>query len=158
DLWADPDTTSGQFFFVPRPSVTGITLPAGSPALDAVFPGASPAISPNNLAVYLNEDGSLFTTGFTNRGGPAFFQPWPSLDSSFGTQWKETSVGTLAYINGLTPQTIPTTRYNFLGRGNYEINDWVGVFAQGMFSNNTTYTVQEPGPITFGWDVVVPWG
>src|SRR5690606_4001703 len=28
DLWADPTTTSGQFFFVPRPGVTGLGLPA----------------------------------------------------------------------------------------------------------------------------------
>src|SRR5690606_32752111 len=39
-----------------------------------------------------------------------------------------------------------------------EINDWIGVFGSGMFSNSSTYTVQEPGPLTFGWDVIIPWG
>ena len=161
DLWADPSTTSGSYFFTPRPGVSGITIPAANAAaLAAAFPGANPPVSPNNLSVFLNEDGSLFTTGFTNRGGSAFIQPWPALDdgelvdSFIGT----TDVGTLKFINENTPATVPTTRYNFLARGNYEINDWIGVFGQGMFSNNTTYTAQEPGPLTFGWDAFIPWG
>src|SRR5690606_17896640 len=163
DLWADPDTTSGQYFFVPRPGVSGVTPSAA--ALAAAFPGASPAIpapgqTGSPTAFYVNEDGSLFTTGFNARGGSAFFQPWAAFDNSGDvvTQWGTTSAGTLKYINAFTPQTVPTTRYNFLARGNYELNDWVGVFAQGMFSNNTTFTAQEPSPITFGWDVLIPWG
>jgi outer membrane receptor protein involved in Fe transport len=112
---------------------------------------------PNDTnSVYVNQDGSLFTTGFPARGGSAFFQPWAAADTL--STWGTTSVGTLKYINSITPQTVPTTRYNFLARGNYEINDWIGVFGQAMFSNSTTYTVQEPGPITNGWDVQVPWG
>src|SRR5690606_13478974 len=108
----------------------------------------------------LNPDGSVFTTGFTNRGGSAFWQPWPEVDNSgiVDTTWGTTDVGTLKYINANTPVTVPTTRYNFLARGNFEINDWIGVFGQGMFSHSTTYTAQEPGPITFGWDVLIPWG
>jgi len=163
DLWANPDTTAGQYFFVPRPGVSGITPSAA--ALAATFPGANPAVpapgqtgSPTSF--YVNQDGSLFTTGYNARGGSAFFQPWQAYDvgGNTVTQWGKTSSDTLKYINAFTPQTVPTTRYNFLGRANYEINDWIGVFGQGMFSNNTTYTVQEPGPITFGWDVVIPWG
>ena len=53
---------------------------------------------------------------------------------------------------------LPLTRYNAFARGNYEINDWVGVFGQALFSHVTTYTRNEPGPITTGWDVFVPYG
>jgi outer membrane receptor protein involved in Fe transport len=172
ELWANPNTTSGTFFFVPRPGI-GVQLPAngvcettpsGCVVTDA-FPGANPAVPNNTANVYVNPDGSLFTgvagffaTGFNERGGVDFFQPWPERDNEIGVDWNMTSLGTLKAINALTPQTVPTTRYNFLARGNYEINDWIGVFGQGMFSNSNTYTVQEPGPITFGWDLLIPWG
>ena len=53
---------------------------------------------------------------------------------------------------------LPLTRYNAFARGNYEINDWVGVFGQALFSHTNTYTRNEPGPITNGWDVFLPYG
>ncbi len=172
ELWANPDTTAGTFFFVPRPGI-GTQLPANgtceaTPAgcvLTNQFPGANPPVPNNTANVYVNPDGSLFTgvagffaTGFDQRGAVPFFQPWPERDNEIGADWNMTSLGTLKAINSITPQTVPTTRYNFLARGNYEINDWIGVFGQGMFSNSETYTVQEPGPITFGWDLLIPWG
>jgi len=166
ELWSNPNGTSGSFFFIPRPGVSGLGLtnnpgcetePDGC-VLTNTFPGANPPVPNNTGTVYVNPDGSLFTTGYSARGGSAFFQPWPDRDNEIGAVWKTTSVGTLTAINALTPQTVPTTRYNFLARGNYEINDWIGVFGQGMFSNSNTYTVQEPGPITFGWDITMPWG
>ncbi|MBO9575954.1 MAG: TonB-dependent receptor [Sphingobium sp.] len=165
DLWANPNTTSGGFFFAPRPGISGLTFPANSTTFASQFPGAQNASCTAQCSVYVNSDGSVFTAGsafgsnFATRGaGAAFLKPWASRDDQVGAVWKTTSVGTLLAINGLTPETVPTDRYNFLARGNYEINDWIGVFAQGMFSNSTTYTVQEPSPITFGWDVFMPWG
>ena len=41
-------------------------------------------------------------------------------------------------------------RYNIYTRGNYEINDWLGVFAQGYFSRVSTLTVQQPVPMHGG--------
>src|SRR5690606_3797029 len=173
DLWARTDTTAGSFFFTPRPGISGLNLPANGECeatpqgcvLTNAFPGANPPVPNNTGSVYVNPDGSLFTgaagafeSGFAHRGGAAFFQPWPGRDEELGVIWRETDLGTLKPINALTPQTVPTTRYNFLARGNYEINDWVGVFGQGMFSNSNTYTVQEAGGAQFGWDIVIPWG
>lgn len=168
DLWANPDTTSGAFFFVPRPGISGLQFPADcgdNCVVSDLFPGANPAV-PNNLgSVYLNQDGSLFTAGsafggsnFNAVGAHALLKEWATNDAGSGTQWKTTSVGTTYGINTLTPATVPTTRYNFLARGNYEINDWVGVFGQGMFNNSSTYTVQEAGGAQFGWDIMIPWG
>ncbi len=131
------------------------------------FPTANPATTACQFfcGVSVNQDGSIFTVGsafgsnFATRGaGTAFFKPWAARDDEVGAIWKTTSVGTLVAINGLTPETVPTDRYNFLARGNYEINDWIGMFGQASFSNSSTYTVQEPGPITNGWDVWMPWG
>ena len=43
-------------------------------------------------------------------------------------------------------------------RGNYEINDWIGVFGQGMFSHVKTQNLNQGGAIVSGWDVFVPYG
>jgi outer membrane receptor protein involved in Fe transport len=175
-LWADPDTTAGTFFFIPRPGISGIGLPANGTGptnceqlpsgcvLTNLFPGANPPVPNNTGSVYFNEDGSLWTGAqslfvneFNQRGGVAFFKPW-SRDDEYGAVWSQTSNGTLKAINALTPQTTPTTRYNFLAQGNYEINDWIGVFSQASFSHTSSYSVQEAVLAQFGWDIVIPWG
>jgi outer membrane receptor protein involved in Fe transport len=165
-LWANPNTTSGAFFFTPRPGVSGMAFSSAT-ALSSQFPNADPAtISCQFFChAYVNQDGSIFTpstifgNNYATRGaGTAYLKPWNTLDSTFGTIWKTTSTGTLHSINGLTPETVPSDRYNFLARGNYELNDWIGVFGQATFSNSTTFTVQEPGPIFAGWGISIPWG
>jgi len=183
ELWDRPDTTSGAFFFVPRPGIAGLAFPANgttavgattctpgalpgqSCAVSNAFPGANPIVPNNAASVWVNEDGSLFlgssafSGAFSQRGGgTAFFKPWGARDAETGAYWSTKSNGRLFAYNALTPQTVPTTRYNFLARGNYEINDWIGVFGQGMFSNSTTRTRQEAGGAQGGWDVDLPWG
>ena len=49
---------------------------------------------------------------------------------------------------------LPLTRYNAFARGNYEINDWVGVFGQALFSHTETATRNQGGAIVGGWDVL----
>src|SRR5690606_8306889 len=41
-------------------------------------------------------------------------------------------------------------------RGNYELNDWISVIAQGYFNKSETHTIQQPGPIVGGCNVVIP--
>ncbi len=49
---------------------------------------------------------------------------------------------------------MPTTRYNFLGRGNYELNDWIGVFGTGMFSHNDAHhTRSRASRSVSGWGI-----
>ena len=132
DLWSNPDIGSGGFGGNPRP---GANLQNLTPAAVASVFGNQYPLDPANtsLTVYGNEDGSLFTSGFESPGVNAF-QPWPDLDAS--GQWHETSVGTMAYNNTSNYLTVPTTRYNVLARGNYELNDWIVVFGTGMFSHS----------------------
>lgn len=171
ELWNNPDTTSGAMFFVPRPGISGLAFPAecggaGQPGcvVTDAFPGANPPVPNNTGSVWVNEDGSLFIGSsafagtYSQRGGGAFFKPWNARDAETGAYWATKSNDRLYAYNTLTPQTVPTTRYNFLARGNFEINDWIGVFGQGMFSNSTTYTVQEASGAQSGWDINIPWG
>src|SRR5690606_620067 len=113
DLWSNPDTTSGAFFFVPRPGISGLTFPANgttdpgatvctpgvgpgqSGAVSDAFPGANPIVPNNAGGVFVNEDGSLFigSAGFagaySQRGaGTAFFKPWSVRDAEVGALWE----------------------------------------------------------------------
>jgi outer membrane receptor protein involved in Fe transport len=186
-IWQDPNNSGmgGQPLSVARPGVTGLGLPANriNPATGAVianpalacenaasgcvltnyFAGATPGVPNNTTAVYVNQDGSLFSpstvfsSNFDARGASvAYFKPWPELDEANGVFWKTTNVGTLyGLTSGNTLQTVPADRYNFLARGNYEINDWIGVFGQGMYNHSTTYTQVEGGAAS---ELFIPWG
>jgi len=185
--WADPENNggSGVLLGVARPGITAIGLtpnqvnpatgvPLAAPGtgceyqvaprgcvLNNYFAGATPGVPNNTTAVYLNEDGSLFSpssfsgANYDARGSVAFFKPWAAVDAQNGVFWKTTSAGTLYGISTNTAQVVPSDRYNFLARGNYEINDWIGVFGQGLYSNSTTYTQLEPSAAS---DLFIPWG
>ncbi|WP_305096111.1 TonB-dependent receptor domain-containing protein [Croceibacterium aestuarii] len=105
------------------------------------------------FTLYANPDGSVFTgSGFAQRGGASQAQ---GVD---GYTLKQTAIGTVAANDTYLYEQLPLTRYNFLARGNYEINDWIGVFGQAMYTHVHTHTVQEPGPVVGGWSASIPYG
>jgi outer membrane receptor protein involved in Fe transport len=91
---------------------------------------------------------------FATRGGLYKF----AGDTGPGSQYKIDATGTLGQNNTNLYLILPLTRYNAFARGNYEINDWVGMFGQALFSHTNTFTRNEPGPITNGWDAFLPYG
>jgi hypothetical protein len=95
----------------------------------------------------------LTGTGFAQRGATYRFNSGRST-AIRGRRPR----GNLGFNNTNLYLILPLTRYNAFARGNYEINDWVGIFGQALFSSVTTYTRNEPGPITNGWDVFMPYG
>jgi iron complex outermembrane recepter protein len=162
DVWNDPLSTTGAQFFVSDPGVIlplfGNTLTAAGVAdlNNRVFPNATfgPALTAGGYNIFFNPDGSPWTgTGFNQRRGVQGF------DGTFDADpYKLTALGTVAEINTSFYLILPLTRYNAFARGNYEINDWIGVFGQALFSHVNTFTRNEPGPITNGWDVFMPYG
>lgn len=106
------------------------------------------------FGVYTNPDGSLFTTGANQAGGVG----------RFGGQTLQGDIavvranGALNFVDTNPYLILPIKRYNMFFRGNYELNDWIGVFAQGLFSTTKTRTTQQGGSITGGWDVFIPYG
>src|SRR5690554_936160 len=178
DLWDNPNIGGSQFF-LSRPGVNFVNDNGIDPAtFFNVFGEASPhdacattvptnpvsnggcspftvpvAAGLQGFTIYTNPDGSVFTgTGFDQRGGAYRFQ-------GLGQNgYKQTAVGTIGQNNEDLYLILPLTRYNAFARGNYEINDWLGVFGQALFSHVNTYTRNEPGPITNGWDVNIPYG
>jgi len=167
-LWADPNV-GGSVFFILKP---GVTLnPFNMPTnIQQTFPGSDQtsifAPNPNTIApafgvigynVYTNPDGSPFTGfgfpfGRFQQGGLKYFQ---GLD---GMEYKRDATGAGAANYTEAYNTLPLTRYNFYTRGNYEINDWIGVFGSGLYSKVTTATKNQGGALTSGWDVYVPQG
>ncbi|MBO9519447.1 MAG: TonB-dependent receptor plug domain-containing protein, partial [Porphyrobacter sp.] len=161
DMFNDP-LIAGSGFFNNSPSAI---LSFGNPLTQAgvdylnntLFPDASagPALTGAGYNIYFNPDGTAWTgTGFNQRRGTQGFNSG-ALD---GQPWKQTAAGNIGFNNNNLYLILPLTRYNALARGNYEINDWIGVFGQATFSAVNTYTRNEPGPITNGWDVFMPYG
>jgi outer membrane receptor protein involved in Fe transport len=136
-----------------NPIDSGICAPlnvstvAGAPFVVNLFQNTG------GFSIFANPDGSIWTgTAYAQRGGAS---QAAGID---GYHMKLTDIGTAAANDTYLYAQLPLTRYNFLGRANYEINDWIGVFGQGMFSHVHTHTVQEPGPIVGGWSVSIPYG
>ncbi|WP_337189641.1 TonB-dependent receptor domain-containing protein [Aurantiacibacter rhizosphaerae] len=148
DLYSDPNIGGGQFF-IPAPGIN-FGFGPNQPDYGTVFPGG-----PNGLpgvTVFVNpESGNAFTTGAngtpSNFGNGAFDLP---LD---GLPFKQTINGAISSNNTSLYLILPLTRYNAFARGNYEINDWVGVFGQALFAHTETFTRNEPSPAVGGWTV-----
>lgn len=149
-----PGTTPlGQGGFnAPQVAPPGTTN--GQPLPNTIFGGSSRALGPNGFSVYVNPDGSLFTTGYNQRGGVPFFQGELFQGDIAVTR----ANGALNFVDTNPFLVLPLTRYNMFMRGNYELNDHIGVFAQGLYSTTKTRTTQQGGAITSGWDVFVPYG
>ncbi len=149
DTWQDPRFVGTEFF----PDFSGFQPYGGvnptQASYDAIFgPGA--VTTGNRL--YFNPDGTAFTGFFQSpAGGVDRFQ-----GDLTGLKWKLQNDGTLGqnFLDDLL--VLPLTRYNIYARGNYEINDWIGVFAQATFTHVSTHTVQQPSPSVNGWSALVP--
>ncbi|MXO59624.1 TonB-dependent receptor [Altererythrobacter salegens] len=172
DLYADPQIGGNQFFI----EYPGVALSSGelgynfvtSPVIDAAFPNANPTFistGPNDITTLFgatiynqpNYPNQPFTWGFFNRfqqGGLADFQGFTDEP----LRYKRTADGGAAANYTDFYLILPLKRYNMFARGNYEINDWVGVFGQAMYSHVTTATRNQGGAIVGGWDVFVPYG
>ncbi|WP_328597977.1 TonB-dependent receptor domain-containing protein [Croceibacterium soli] len=154
DVMADPDV-GGNYFF---PIYSGIQQTGANPQYQEVLNSMFPNRPPNTN---VSATGTLYFLGntpFTFGNSAAGFSGVSNFPESLVDQQltKRSSLGTLSqnfqedYIN------LPLTRYNFYLRGSYEINDWVSVIGQGYFNKSETATVQQPGPIVGGWNVIVP--
>lgn len=150
DAYRSP-TIGGTEFFPDFSAVDFVTNPTSAAAVNTATGSTTSGIIPNDR-IWFNPDNSIFT---------GFFQSVTSTPSLFdgdltGIKWKTTSDGKLAqnYTNELLQ--IPLNRYNIYTRANFEVNDWIGVFAEGSFSDVSVHTQQQPSPSVNGWSVSVP--
>ena len=104
--------------------------------------------------VYTNADGSLFTAAFNQRGGVSQYDG-KTLQGDIATTRAN---GALNFVDTTPFLVLPLTRYNMFMRGDYELNDWISIFGQGLYSTTKTHTTQQGGAITSGWDVFIPYG
>lgn len=149
-----PGTTPlGQGGFnAPQSTPAGTTN--GQPLPNTIFSGFGFAPGPQGFSVYVNPDGSLFTTGYNQQGGAQFFQG-ETFQGDIATRRAN---GALNFIDTNPYLVLPLTRYNMFMRGDYELTDNISLFGQGLYSTTETSTTQQGGAITGGWDVFVPYG
>lgn len=152
ELYNNPDV-AGNFFF---PTPSGISQTGANDTyqdvLNSYFPNATGNVSATGTLYFLGDTPFTFGNSASGLSGVSNFP-----EELVGQQgFVRSSLGTLTqnfvddYIN------LPLERYNFYARGNYEINDWISVIAQGYFNTSHSETVQQPGPIVGGWNVVIP--
>lgn len=154
DMFRDP-SVGGNQFFPPFPSFQpdAENMPDQAVLNDVFgFPGGS---SPDDNFTATNRvyfvDGIGFT-GFTRSDADGVSR-FPHLD---GLNYFLQDDGLIG-ANFLEDYvSLPLERYNFFGRANYEINDWIGVFAQGYFNKTSTRTVQQAATASNGWSANVP--
>jgi iron complex outermembrane receptor protein len=153
DAMRDPTIQGDEFFpdFSAYDSV-GANLPAQS-TIDGIFTEAADGSVPAATRFYFNPDGSAFT-GFFQSFAPAGAYRFQG-DLS-GTKWKMTRDGLLNQNFQDAYLVLPLKRRNFYTNANYEVNDWVNVFAQGLFSRVETRTIQQPSPSVNGWAAIIP--
>jgi len=151
DMWANPDVGGTQYF----PGLSGYYLDytnlPNAAVLNGIFSGASSTLPNYGYSVYANPDGSL-TGGFSTLDTAAAYRN-QVVD---GYNYKMQANGIIAKNNTDNLLILPLERYNVYARANYELNDWISVFGDASFSKVKTSTVQEPGPITSGWSVLIP--
>ena len=157
NLWADPSIGGTQFFApftgfntgqanLPDPAVLNQVIDGAT--FSTVPPAPDAEAGPVATNLYVDFDGNAFSG--TDVGGVPGVSGANFIDGERFTLLDNGQIGTNNTDNYLI---LPLKRYNMYSRGDYELTDWMSIFAQGYFSKTSTHTVQEPGPITTGWGV-----
>lgn len=156
DQYANPNV-GGNYFF---PTYSGLAQSGGGnaayqAALNAMFPGRNPATNVSATGSLYFLGNTPFTMGAGNAANLTGVSNFPKnlID---GIVTKQDRNGGISQNFPLDYVNLPLNRFNFYARGNYEINDWVSVVAQGYFNKSHTETIQQPGPIVGGWNVLIP--
>jgi outer membrane receptor protein involved in Fe transport len=149
DLWADPSIGGSQFFPPFGGFNTGFSNLPSPTVLNAVIDGASFTSGPGGAVIYSDFAGNAFA-GFDTAGRPGATGFTGNID---GFRYKLLDSGSLGVNDVDALLILPLTRYNMYARGNYEITDWIGVFAQGYFSQAQTRTQTQPAVLSGGLSV-----
>ncbi len=176
DLYASPDTAGNTIFsfeqdyIIMTPTMPGTAPNNGLPSQDAMndmFRGkGAPATNPDgtalniptNASLYINTDGTLFLNQ-GNGSGENFVPLLVGYNGSYdGLSRKMGSNGLLRdnYVDQML--STPTDRWSFFAKGNYELNDWVGVFGQASFVRTRVFTRNLVPPAITSWSVLIPHG
>jgi len=176
DLYSSPNTLGNTIFAFEQtyflfPTLPGQTAGSGNPnqaTLNTMFRNkGAPSVqtgTTNNLnipfagGIYLNTDNSLFLN--TSSGTGAAYTPLlvGYTGTYDGVSRKLTSGGLLRdnYVDQML--STPTNRWSFFAKGNYELNDWIGVFGQANFVRTQVFTRNLVPPAITSWSVLIPHG
>ena len=155
DQMKDPTIGGDEFF----PTFSGFDALFGNAptqaSYDAIFGAAAPGAVPAGTRLYFNPgpNGTAFT-GFFQSFAPA--GTYKFTGDLTGTKWKKDATGLLDQNFQDAYLVLPLQRDNLFTRANYDINDWLGFFAQGLFSKVETRAVQQPSPSVNGWAAFIP--
>jgi len=153
DVMRDP-TIGGDEFFPDFSAYDTVGTNAPDQAvIDAIFNQAAPGSVPASTRFYFNPDGTAMT-GFFQSFAPA--GAYRFQGDLTGTKWKQTTDGLLNQNFQDAYLVLPLERQNFFTNAEYRVNDWINVFAQGLFSKVEVRTIQQPSPSVNGWAAIIP--
>lgn len=153
DQMKDPTIGGDEFFpdFSAYDTV-GANLPSQS-TINGIFNQAAAGAVPATTRFYFNPDGTAMT-GFFQSFAPA--GTYRFTGDLTGTKWKKTTDGLLNQNFQDAYLVLPLKRENFFTNADYKINDWLNIFAQGLFSKVQVRTIQQPSPSVNGWAAIIP--
>jgi outer membrane receptor protein involved in Fe transport len=151
--WADTSINGDNFFW----KYSGFST-AGNPpsveAMNSVIDGATFTAPPYGIEIWVDEQGNAFT-GYS----PFYTQGLEGMSGADIVDGYEIIIndsnGMYGSNNINNYLILPLERFNMYTQGDFEINDYVGVFMQGYFSKTSTRTTQEPAPIGSGWAIEI---
>jgi outer membrane receptor protein involved in Fe transport len=155
DQMKDPTIGGDEFF----PTFSGFDPLFGNAPTQASYDAIFGAVAPGSVAAGTR---LYFNPGPTGTAFTGFFQSFaPAGTYKFtgdltGTKWKKDATGLLNQNFQDAFLVLPLQRDNLFARANYDINDSVGFFAQGLFSKVETRAVQQPSPSVNGWAAFIP--
>lgn len=124
-------------------------------AVNALFSESPPGAVGTTGTFYFNEDGSLFKAD-----DPAAIYKYNGhfVDDTGFQERKVLDDGTIDENQIDTMISIPMERYSLFGSGRLDINDNIGAFVQGLFSQNDNMTRLQYSPAVGPWGASIPHG
>jgi outer membrane receptor protein involved in Fe transport len=148
DAWTDPGAPATSVridFSAYEPNASAGGLPSQA-AANALFPERPAGTNVNRAtSFFVNRDDTLFKgTGALGYTG------------EYGQQFKLQPNGVLGENNLDELVSSPLTRYAFLGRGHYSLDEHTRVFAQATFSNTRVQSLAQPAGATGTFGASIP--
>ncbi len=162
----------GREFFDKRlndPTMTGtntfLTVPWWSPSGNNPTPAAvatifnqAPGAVPVASSFHVNQSNGTVFTGDNRNGAYRYADGFPAMGPDGQPQRKTLTDGTIDENQPHALVSLPLDRYTLFGRGRYQMNDTLEVYAQGNFAQTVTETTMHWSPATGSWGGRIPHG
>jgi outer membrane receptor protein involved in Fe transport len=141
DFWSNPNTNGGAPDY-PDYSPTAFSHPTQA-AVDSVFSDLPPGSVDPTSQFFINPDGTIFTQ--SGPGASHYTGPVDGINTKIAADGSIQHNFTQGYMSS------PLARYSFYGKAEYNLDDDITFYAQGMFSDVKVNQILNYAPATSFW-------